>query len=64
MELQAHGLFGERDTIEEAVDYFDTVVKAMPGEEQLPMLTAFYVFWNTIARNYTLTEREKNGKRI
>ena len=58
MELQAHGLFGERDTIEEAVDYFDAVVKAMPEEEQLPMLTAFYVFWNTIARNYTLTERE------
>jgi len=24
------------------------------------MYTAFYVFWNTIARNYTLTEREKN----
>ena len=58
MELKAHGLFGERDTIEEAVDYFDLVVKAMPQEEQLPMLTAFYVFWNTLANNYTITERE------
>ena len=59
MELKAHGLFGERDTIEEAVDYFDIVVKAMPQEEQLPMLTAFYVFWNTLANNYTITERKE-----
>ena len=60
MELQAHGLFGERKTIDEATEYFDAVVKAMPAEERMPMYTAFYVFWNTIARNYTLTEREIN----
>ena len=60
MELQAHGLFGERDTIDEATEYFDAVVKAMPAEDRMPMYTAFYVFWNTIARNYTLTEREIN----
>ena len=60
MELQTHGLFSSRDTIDEAVEYFDTVVKAMPQKEQLPMLTAFYVLWNTIAKNYTLTERENN----
>ena len=57
MKLQAHGLFGERDTIDEAVEYFETVVKAMPAEERMPMYTAFYVFWNTIARNYTLTKQ-------
>ena len=60
MELQAHGLFGERKTIDEAVEYFEDVVRAMPAEERTPMYTAFYVFWNTIARNYTLTERETN----
>ena len=58
MKLQVHGLFGERDTIDEAVEYFDKVIKAMPTEERLPMYTAFYVFWNTIAKNYELTERE------
>ena len=58
MKLQAHGLFGARDTVDEAVEYFETVVKAMPVEERMPMYTAFYVFWNTIARNYTLTERK------
>ena len=60
MNLKAHGLFGERDTIDEAVEYFEDVVRAMPAEERTPMYTAFYVFWNTIARNYTLTEREDN----
>jgi len=58
MELQIHGLFGERDTIDEAVEYFDDVIMALPEEERLPMATGFYVFWNTIARNYTLTERK------
>ena len=60
MELQTHGLFSSRDTIDEAVEYFDTVIKAMPAEDRMPMYTAFYVFWNTIARNYILTERENN----
>ena len=60
MELRPHGLFGERDTIDEAVNYFGEVVKAMPKEERLPMYTAFYVLWNTIAKNYTLTERKNN----
>ena len=60
MELQIHGLFGERKTIDEATEYFGEVVQAMPKEERLPMYTAFYVFWNTIARNYTLTERKQN----
>ena len=60
MELQIHGLFGERKTIGEATEYFEDVVRAMPAEDRMPMYTAFYVFWNTIARNYTLTERENN----
>ena len=48
-------------TPDEAVEYFDDVIMALPEEERLPMATAFYVFWNTIARNYTLTERKDNG---
>ena len=60
MEVKAHGLFGERNTIDEAVEYFDAVVKAIPAEDRLPIQTAFYVLYNTIARNYILTERENN----
>ena len=58
MELKECNLFGSRDTIDDAVEYFEAVVKAMPTEERMPMYTAFYVFWNTLANNYTLTERE------
>ena len=58
MELKECNLFSSRETIDDAVEYFEDVVRAMPAEERMPMYTAFYVFWNTIARNYTLTERE------
>ena len=57
MKLKLHGLFGERKTVDEAKEYFEKMVEAMPKEHKMPMYTAFYVFWNTLARNYTLTER-------
>jgi hypothetical protein len=58
MELKECNLFSSRDTIDEAVEYFEDVMKAMPEQDRLPIMTGFYVFWNTIANNYTLTERE------
>ena len=62
MELQMHGLFGERETISEATEYFEDVVRALPAEDRMPMYTAFYVFWNTIARNYTLNQKGKSNE--
>ena len=56
--LKVHELFGERDTIDEAVEYFEDIVRAMPATDRMPIITGFYVFWNTIARNYILTERK------
>ena len=56
--MKVHGLFGERDTIDEAVEYFEDIVRAMPSVDRMPIITGFYVFWNTIARNYILTERK------
>ena len=58
MELKECNLFSSRDTIDEAVEYFENVMKAMPQQDRLPIMTGFYVFWNTIANNYTLTERK------
>ena len=58
MELKECNLFSSRDTIDEAVEYFEDVMKAMPEQDRLPIMTGFYVFWNTIANNYTLTERK------
>tara|TARA_Y100001951_G_C11049185_1_gene134613 strand:- start:18 stop:221 length:204 start_codon:yes stop_codon:yes gene_type:complete len=64
MELKEHNLFGSRDTIDEAVEYWEDIMKAMPEQDRLPIITAFYVFWNTLANNYTLTERENNEDSI
>ena len=58
MELKECNLFSSRDTIDDAVEYFEDVVRAMPVEDRMPVLTAFYVFWNTLANNYTITERK------
>ena len=58
MELKECNLFSSRDTIDEAVEYWEEIMKAMPEQDRLPIMTGFYVFWNTIANNYTLTERE------
>ena len=60
MELKEHNLFGSRNTIDEAVEYWEDIMTAMPEQDRLPIITAFYVFWNTLANNYTLTERENN----
>ena len=57
MELKECNLFSSRDTIDDAVEYFEDVVRAMPSVDRMPVLSAFYVFWNTLANNYTLTER-------
>ena len=58
MELKECNLFSSRDTIDDAVEYFEDVMRAMSTEDRMPVLTAFYVLWNTIANNYTLTERK------
>ena len=60
MELKECNLFSSRDTIDEAVEYWEEIMKAMPEQDRLPIMTGFYVFWNTIANNYTLTERKAN----
>ena len=58
MELKECNLFSSRDTIDDAVEYFEDMMRAMPTEDRMPIMTGFYVFLNTIANNYTLTERE------
>ena len=58
MELKECNLFGSRDTIDDAVKYWEQILEAMPEQDRLPVMTGFYVFWNTIANNYTLTERK------
>ena len=45
-----HGAFGERETIDEAVDYAVSVLKAARTESGMAIPTALYVLMNTIAK--------------
>ena len=55
-------VFGKRATIEEASEYFDSVIKALPKEVQFHTFTAFAVFWNTLAYKYDLKEKSYGAK--
>ena len=56
------GLFGSRKTLDDAQEYMMDIIEAMPNNERLPMLTGFFVFWNTLALNYDVTLKEKESK--
>ena len=57
--MKQHGLFGSRDTLEDAQTYMMDIIQAMPKDERMPMWTGFYVFWNTLALNYNVTLKEQ-----
>ena len=57
--VKPHGLFGSRDTLDDAQTYMMDIIEAMPNNERMPMLTGFYVFWNTLALNYDVTLKEQ-----
>ena len=54
------GLFSEREDLQDAIDYMDMMVKAMPSGDRLPVMTVFHVFMNTLSKHYIVTERVKN----
>ena len=58
-DMKQHGLFGSRDTLEDAQTYMMDIIQAMPKEERLPIMTGFFVFWNTLALNYDVTLKEQ-----
>lgn len=56
--LTPFGLFASRDTIEDAQEYF---VQLMEHRGEIPkphMITAYYILWNTIARNFDLVPKK------
>ena len=56
------GLFGSRKTLDDAQEYMMDIIEAMPNNERLPMLTGFFVFWNTLALNYDVALKEKESR--
>tara|TARA_Y100001963_G_scaffold87135_1_gene120467 strand:- start:9 stop:341 length:333 start_codon:yes stop_codon:yes gene_type:complete len=63
IQMLGHGLFAERDTIEEAKDWFYTMLDTVDDKEsKYAMMIAFNVFWNTLANNYRIFEKEKTNE--
>ena len=56
------GLFGSRESLDDAQTYMMDIIEAMPNDERLPMLTGFFVFWNTLALNYDVALKEKESR--
>jgi|APSaa5957512622_1039677.scaffolds.fasta_scaffold675212_1 hypothetical protein len=52
MKLERSSLFATRDTVEEAMQYVDMVIRAMPEAERLPATTAAYVLYNSVIKHY------------
>ena len=61
-DMKQHGLFGSRDTLDDAQDFMMSIIEAMPKDERMPIWTGFYVFWNTLALNYNVTLKDKESK--
>ena len=55
--LQPAGLFGSRETIEEAFEYADMMSKS--ASSPIHAITPVYVLYNTIANNYDLIPKQK-----
>ena len=58
--LEVAGLFGSRDTLQEAFDYADMM--AQSSESPIQAITPVYVLYNTIAKQYDLVPKITDAK--
>jgi len=62
IQMLGHGLFAERDTIDKALGYFNTMLDTVNDKVSKQAVNiAFNVFWNTLANNYRIFEKEKTN---
>ena len=59
LDISVSGLFGTRDTMQEALDYAHDI--ASHAESYPHCITPVYVLLNTIIENYHLVPKEKNN---
>ena len=58
-EITEVSLFASRDDIFQARDDALDIIERVNGGDRIAALTAFYIFWNTLAVNYNITKKEK-----
>ena len=46
----AHGFFADRDDLQDAIEYANEIIQALPNEHRLAAYSALYVVINTAAK--------------
>ena len=59
-EISFVGIVSDRDTLDEALEYFLEIIKSMPKEDQFPVNMALQLVLNTLSKNYLVIK--KGGK--
>jgi len=49
--LEKHGLFGTRNSVEEAMQYVDTIVETLNPHDRMAAYTAAYVLYNSAIKH-------------
>ena len=53
------GIVSDRDTLDEALEYFLDIIKSMPKEDQFPVNMALQLLLNTLSKNYLVIKKSK-----
>ena len=59
--LKEATLFSSRENIDEALEYFKEVA-SNDNNNAMHLVSAYYVLWNTLAKNYVLHEKSSDDK--
>ena len=63
LELKKHGLFNTMK-VEDAYQYIDNIIEAMPKEQRFVAYTAAYVMYNSVINHYEtnmICTKKENG---
>ena len=56
-EIGFMGMVSDRDTLDEALEYFLEIIKSMPKEDQFPVNMALQLILNTLSKNYIVIKK-------
>ena len=60
VKLNANGMVADRDTIPEALEYFNKMLETVQdNSSKMAVHVGFNVFWNTLANNSRIYKREE-----
>ena len=58
IEMKPCGLVADRDTLDDAIEYFQLISDGLDKQDKVYVDTAMLVIWNTLANHYDVTLKE------